>query len=221
MTNLIHKEGYPFVFIAVIIWSVVTVTLSGNASDLIFWPIFIILTILMVLVLQFFRNPTRTIPVVDDELIYAPADGKIVVIEKVFDAEYFNAERLQVSIFMSPLNVHVNRYPYSGNITYTKYHPGKYLVAWDPKSSTENERNCIVIKNAKGREVLQKQIAGAVARRIISYAEVGQKVKQGTDQGFIRFGSRVDLLLPLDTEINVEIGQKAIGNKTVIGKFKR
>lgn len=220
MTNLIHKEGYPFVFISVIIWSIVTVTLSGSASDIVFWPVFILLTILMVLVLQFFRNPTRHIPVADDNLIYAPADGKVVVIEKVFDDEYFKDERLQVSIFMSPLNVHVNRYPFSGTISYTKYHAGKYLVAWDPKSSTENERNCIVIKNANGDEVLQKQIAGAVARRIISYAEVGKKVIQGTDQGFIRFGSRVDLLLPLDAEIKVELGQNCIGNKTVIANFK-
>lgn len=221
MTNLIHREGYPFVFLAVITWSVVTVTLSGSASNLVFWPVFIVLTILMILIIQFFRNPKRTIPVLDDQLIYAPADGKIVVIEKVYDAEYFKADRLQVSIFMSPLNVHVNRYPFSGSVTYTKYHPGKYLVAWDPKSSTENERNSVVIKNRNGEEILQKQIAGAVARRIISYAEVGQTIKQGADQGFIRFGSRVDLLLPLDTEINVEIGQKSIGNKTVIGRFKK
>jgi phosphatidylserine decarboxylase len=215
----IHKEGYALVFLTLVAWSVITTSLSIQAPDWLFWPLFGILTVAMILVLQFFRNPSRSIPKKDDSLVYAPADGKIVVIEKVQADEYFEGEKIQVSIFMSPLNVHVNRYPFAGEVVYTRYHEGKYLVAWDPKSSTENERNCLVLRNPKGVEVLIKQIAGAVARRIISYAQVGQKVQQGADQGFIRFGSRVDLLLPLDAEILCEIGQKAVGNQTVIAKL--
>jgi phosphatidylserine decarboxylase len=215
----IHKEGFGLVFLTVVAWSVITTSLSIGAPDWVFWSVFAILTLVMILVLQFFRNPNRPIPKKDDTLVYAPADGKIVVIEKVKADEYFEDEKIQVSIFMSPLNVHVNRYPFSGSIVYTRYHEGKYLVAWDPKSSTENERNCLVLRNPKGTEVLIKQIAGAVAKRIISYAQVGQKVQQGEDQGFIRFGSRVDLLLPLNAEILCEIGEKAVGNQTVIAKL--
>lgn len=171
--------------------------------------------IILILVLQFFRNPSRVIKVSDNNLIYAPADGKVVVIEDTEEQEYFKDKRLQVSIFMSPINVHVNRNPVSGVVNYFKYHPGKYLVAWHPKSSTENERTTTVIDNGNV-EILLRQIAGALAKRIINYLEPGDKVEQGGELGFIKFGSRVDLFLPLGTKVNVEIGQKVRGNETVI-----
>ena len=174
--------------------------------------------ILFIAVLQFFRNPTRKIKVTDDNLIYAPADGKIVAIEEVFENEYFNDKRLQVSIFMSIKNVHVNRNPISGTVDYFKYHPGKYLVAWHPKSSTENERTTTVINNGES-SILLRQIAGLVAKRIVNYLEPGEQVKLGTELGFIKFGSRVDLILPLGTKVNVELGQKVRGNLTIIAEL--
>lgn len=177
------------------------------------------LFVLLVLILQFFRNPERIIPTQDNNIIYAPADGKVVVIEEVEETEYFKDKRIQVSIFMSPLNVHVNRYPFSGIVKYFKYHPGKYLVAWHPKSSTENERSTMVLENENGK-ILVRQIAGAVARRIISYAEEGIQAKQGTDFGFIRFGSRVDIFFPLDAKIKVNIDDVVKGNLTTIAEFK-
>lgn len=167
------------------------------------------------LILQFFRNPTRKIPKQADHIIYAPADGKVVVIEEVMETEYFNDKRLQISIFMSPLNVHVNRNPVSGIVKLSKYHKGKYLVAWHPKSSTENERTTVVINNQYG-DILMRQIAGAVARRIINYLKAGDKVVQGEDMGFIRFGSRVDVFLPLDADIKVKINDVIRGNRTVL-----
>jgi len=169
-------------------------------------------------VLYFFRNPIREILVADDNVVYAPADGRIVVIEEVNENEYFNDRRLQVSIFMSPTNVHVNRNPISGTVNYFKYHPGKYLVAWHPKSSTENERTTVVIGNGEG-EILLRQIAGFMAKRIVNYLEIGEEVEQGTDMGFIKFGSRVDLFLPLDAKMEIEIGQRVKGNKTVIARL--
>lgn len=175
--------------------------------------------VLLVLVLQFFRNPKRVLPEKNDRIIYAPADGKVVVIEEVHEPEYYQANRKQVSIFMSPVNVHVNRNPISGLVKLAKYHPGKYLVAWHPKSSTENERTSIVLENTHG-SLLMRQIAGALARRIIFYSREGQQVQQGEDFGFIRFGSRVDLFLPLDAEIAVGINEVVYGNKTVIARFK-
>ncbi|MCB0664149.1 MAG: phosphatidylserine decarboxylase family protein, partial [Saprospiraceae bacterium] len=175
-------------------------------------------SIIFLLVLQFFRNPKREIRVADDSLVYAPADGKIVTIEETEETEYFDSKRLQVSIFMSPTNVHVNRNPISGTVNYFKYHPGKYLVAWHPKSSTENERTTVVIGNGQ-EEILMRQIAGAVAKRIKTYLNVGDKVQQGGEMGFIKFGSRVDVFLPLDAKVEVEIGQKVKGNKTVIAKI--
>lgn len=185
-------------------------------------PIFIFSMILAViafsLVLQFFRNPTRKIPLADPKLVYAPADGKVVVIEATEETEYFRDRRLQVSIFMSPLNVHVNRNGIGGTVSYTKYHPGKFLVAWHPKASTENERNTVVIDNGH-TEVLFRQIAGAVARRIKNYLCEGEQVVQGGEMGFIKFGSRVDIFLPLDAEILVQLDQKAVGNQTVIAKL--
>lgn len=171
-----------------------------------------------VIILQFFRNPIRLVPVEDNNIIYAPADGKVVVIEEAEEPEYFKDKRLQVSIFMSPVNVHVNRNPIGGKVKYNAYHPGKYLVAWHPKSSTENERTTVVIDNGH-TEVLLRQIAGALAKRIKNYLEVGQSVRQGEDFGFIKFGSRVDIFLPLGTRVEVDINQKVKGNKTIIARL--
>ncbi len=174
--------------------------------------------ILLVLVLQFFRNPKRNTKV-DDQTVIAPVDGKVVVIEEVYEEEYFKDKRLQVSIFMSPLNVHVTRYAVSGKINFSKYHPGKYLVAWHPKASTENERTTVVVENPLFGAVLYRQIAGAVARRIVNYANEGAVVQQGTDAGFIKFGSRVDLFLPIGTPIHVQLNQKVKGGETVIAQL--
>ncbi|WP_297796124.1 phosphatidylserine decarboxylase family protein [uncultured Eudoraea sp.] len=175
----------------------------------------ILALIIFILILQFFRNPKR---VVDKNFndILAPVDGKVVAIEEVEEKEYFKDKRIQVSIFMSPFNVHITRYPSSGVITYSKYHPGKYLVAWHPKSSEDNERTTVVIHTPKFGDILYRQIAGAMARRIINYAEIGENVQQGDDSGFIKFGSRVDLLLPLNSAITVKLNQKVVGAKTCI-----
>ncbi len=213
----IHKEGHKILTSFALLLTVVNLIVWK------FWPIIFLLTtvvsvVLFLLVLQFFRNPRREIMIADDNIIYAPADGKVVVIEEAHEGEYFEDKRLQVSIFMSPTNVHVNRNPISGTINYFRYHPGKYLVAWHPKSSTENERTTVVIGNGEG-EVLLRQIAGAVAKRIVNYVTVGDTVEQGADFGFIKFGSRVDLFLPLDAEIKVKMGQKVRGNKTVIARL--
>jgi len=175
----------------------------------------IILLIFFVLILQFFRDPKRN-TVLDDQHVIAPADGKVVVIEEVEEKEYFKGKRRQISIFMSPLNVHVTRYPVSGKVVYSKYHPGKYLVAWHPKSSEENERTTIVINNDSAGEILYRQIAGAVARRIVNYAKKDKQVIQGEDAGFIKFGSRIDIFVPLDMKINVSLDQKTRGGETII-----
>jgi phosphatidylserine decarboxylase len=174
---------------------------------------------ILVLILQFFRNPKRAVQFNLNEII-APVDGKVVVIEEVEEKEYFQGKRKQVSIFMSPLNVHVTRYPASGVIQYSKYHPGKYLVAWHPKASEENERTTIVIKTPKFGDILYRQIAGALARRIVNYAKKGDKAIQGADAGFIKFGSRVDLFLPLDCIVTVGLNQKVVGAKTVIATLR-
>ena len=174
--------------------------------------------VVMVAILQFFRNPKR-LAVKNFNEILSPVDGKVVVIEEVFEKEYFQEKKRQVSIFMSPTNVHVTRYPASGSISFSKYHPGKYLVAWHPKSSEENERTTVVIKTPKFGEILYRQIAGAMARRIVNYAEKGESVQQGDDSGFIKFGSRVDLFLPLDCQINVKLNQKVKGAHTCIATF--
>ncbi len=175
----------------------------------------ILALIILILILQFFRNPKRVIKKNFNDIL-APVDGKVVVIEEVEENEYFKDKRIQVSIFMSPTNVHITRYPSSGVIKYSKYHPGKYLVAWHPKSSEENERTTVVIHTPKFGDILYRQIAGAMARRIINYAEIGENVQQGEDSGFIKFGSRVDLLLPLDSAITVKLNQKVVGAKTCI-----
>jgi len=169
-------------------------------------------------IVSFFRNPKRLIPIGENNVI-APADGKVVVMEEVMETEYFNEKRLQVSIFMSPANVHVNRSPIDGEIKYFKYHPGRYLVAWHPKSSTDNERTSLVIEN-ESFSVLVRQIAGKLARRIVYYVEQGDEIERGEEFGFIKFGSRIDLFLPLTTEIQVHIGQKVRGGETVIGVIK-
>jgi phosphatidylserine decarboxylase len=171
--------------------------------------------VLFFLIIQFFRNPKRD-TVLNNEHVMAPVDGKVVVIEEVFEKEYFKDQRLMVSVFMSPINVHVTRHPVSGVVKYSKYHPGKYLVAWHPKASEENERTTVVVENPVAGEVLYRQIAGALAKRIVNYAEVGQEVVQGEDSGFIKFGSRVDVFLPLGTPLEVKLNQKVKGGLTVI-----
>ena len=189
-----------------------------NFIPVAFWPALVVLLICYGLVLQFFRNPAREILVTDDNIVYAPCDGRVCVIEEVVESEYFKDKRLQISIFMSPLNVHVNRNPVSGVVNYFRYHPGKYLVAWHPKSSTENERTTVVYDNGQA-EILMRQIAGAVAKRIKYYIGEGQQVVQGKDMGFIKFGSRVDLFLPLDAKIEVTMDEHVKGNKTVIARL--
>ena len=175
--------------------------------------------VILVLILQFFRVPNRPI-IQDDGLIYCPADGKVVVIEETEETEYLKEKRIQVSIFMSPLNVHINWYPIAGLIKYFKYHPGKYLVAWHPKSSTENERTTVVLQHKSGLEILVRQIAGAVARRIVTYAEENASIDQNSQMGFIKFGSRVDVFLPLDAEVLVKIDDKVTGSQTPLDRIK-
>ncbi|MCL4148539.1 UNVERIFIED_CONTAM: hypothetical protein GTU68_056934 [Idotea baltica] len=213
----IHKEGTIILSLVSLFLLLLNVVVYYTAPKVLGLSIFASL-VLFGLVLQFFRNPSREIITSDDKWIYAPADGKVVVIEEAEETEYFKDKRLQVSIFMSPTNVHVNRNPISGIVNYVKYHPGRYLVAWHPKSSTENERTTVVIANNEG-EILLRQIAGAVARRIKNYLEKGDQVLQGSEMGFIKFGSRVDLFLPLNTKIEVKIGDKVKGNVTVIGRL--
>lgn len=216
---MFHREGFLIIGISFIITVSSTLIAESfiiNPSSKYFIQFFSILV--LILILQFFRNPKRVVKP-NSKKILSPVDGKVVVIESVFEKEYFNDNRMQVSIFMSPLNVHVTRYPLSGTVTYSKYHPGKYLFAWHPKSSEENERTTIVIKTSKFGEILYRQIAGALARRIINYAKKGDEVKQGDDAGFIKFGSRVDLFLPLNTPIDVVLNQYAKGAKTIISSI--
>lgn len=213
-----HREGnvwtvsIAFILIALVLSAVYTM-------DTWLWISATAVFILAVIIFQFFRNPARPIPARDAKLIYAPADGKVVVIEEIIDSEYFGDRRIQLSIFMSPVNVHVNRVPVDGTVVYSKYHEGKYLVAWNPKSSTENERHSTVIASAGG-EILLKQIAGALAKRIRNYAPVGKTVHQGEELGFIKFGSRVDILLPLDAEVLVSLDQKVLGNRTPVARLR-
>ena len=216
----LHKEGRWIIFISLISLGLLNLLTFWYLPPIWFWMLLTISVGLLVFVLQFFRHPIRTIEVVNDQLVYAPADGKVVVIEETEEGEYFKDRRIQLSIFMSPINVHANRVPVGGEVSYYQYHAGKYLVAWHPKSSTENERTTVVINNGK-TEILLRQIAGAMARRIICYLQAGQQVAQGDELGFIRFGSRVDLFLPLGTEIKVKIGDTAKGNKTVLALIKK
>ena len=213
---MFHREGFKIIAITFIIVGVIALTADTYITqDLIKYGVQGVALAVLVLILQFFRNPKRAVQFNLNEII-APVDGKVVVIEEVEEKEYFQGKRKQVSIFMSPLNVHVTRYPVSGVIQYSKYHPGKYLVAWHPKASEENERTTIVIKTPKFVDILYRQIAGALARRIVNYAKKGDKAIQGADAGFIKFGSRVDLFLPLDCIVTVGLNQKVVGAKTVI-----
>ncbi len=218
----IHKEGYASLAISLIVLTAINI-----ASDIFIGPeynwikiaILSISVILFLIVLQFFRHPSRTLTK-NEKYIVAPADGKVVVIEETTETEVLKDRRIQVSIFMSPINVHVNRYPISGQITFSKYHPGLFLVAWHPKSSTENERTTVVIENGAKTPILLRQIAGALARRIVCYPKAGWMVKQGEELGFIKFGSRVDMFLPLGTKIKVGMDQKVLGGVTVIAELQ-
>ncbi|MGQ1908679.1 phosphatidylserine decarboxylase family protein [Marinifilum sp. RC60d5] len=216
----IHKEGYGVIGVFFMILAAIDVIVYLIAGSSILLNIFLFATIaFFLLVVSFFRVPKR-VPVTGDNLIISPADGKVVVIEETEEIEYFKDKRLQVSIFMSPLNVHINWYPVQGLVKYFRHHSGLFLKAWLPKSSTENERTTIVIEKDKNTSILMRQIAGAVARRIVAYAKEGEKIKQSEQEGFIKFGSRVDLYLPLGTKIDVELNQKVTGSQTIIGRLK-
>lgn len=215
---MFHKEGHLIIiisFITVSFINLISFMLLGNV--LIAKIIGCVTIIILVLILQFFRNPKRKTQI-NDSLIISPVDGKVVAVEKVYEKEYFRDDRIQVSIFMSPLNVHVTRYAIGGIIKFSKYHPGKYLVAWHPKSSELNERTTVVIENKNFGRILYRQIAGAIAKRIVNYAKVDSKVIQGEDAGFIKFGSRVDLFLPLDSKIKVKINQMVVGGIDTIAE---
>ena len=216
---MFHKEGFKIIIISFIITSSLAIAIEFFLiNQLLKLSIQIILIISLILILQFFRNPKREL-IPDKNKIISPVDGKIVIVESVYEDEYFKDKRKQVSIFMSPLNVHVTRYPISGKINYSKYHPGDYLVAWHPKSSEKNERTTIVAENDVFGEILYRQIAGALARRIVNYAEVGKEVVQGKDAGFIKFGSRVDLYLPINSKINVNLNQCLRGGEDIISEI--
>ena len=216
----IHREGYQSIGVGALIFGVVNVLsftfLSGAMPDLAI-IIFILTLGLFLFLVSFFRIPNRALTINDNQII-CPADGKVVVIEEITDVEYFKDKRIQVSVFMSPANVHVNRNPINGEVIYNQYHKGKYLVAWHPKSSTENERWSVAVKNNFGT-ILYKQIAGALAKRICNYTTVGQQVKQTEEYGFIKFGSRVDILLPIGTKINVNLNQVVKGGVTVLATW--
>ncbi len=213
----IHKEGYKIIAVSVILFGIINLSFFyffSYASPFLGGIIFVTTLLLLLFIISFFRIPKRMLTIREDAIV-APADGRVVAIEEVQADEYFTDRRIQVSIFMSPLNVHVNRNPVTAEVAYSQYHKGKYLMAWHPKSSTENERHSVVYRK-DGKEILVKQIAGAMAKRIINYLKTGQKVKQSEEMGFIKFGSRVDLLLPLDAKVQVKIGDKPKGGVTVI-----
>lgn len=216
---MFHKEGHTIIliFLFAVIADILLLEyiLDDGLIKIILQSVSILI---LLLILQFFRNPVRN-TIINEKHIISPVDGKVVNIEKVYEKEYFKDERLQVSIFMSPFNVHVTRYPISGKVKFSKYHPGEYLVAWHPKSSEKNERTTIVLENKVVGKILYRQIAGALARRIVNYAEVGENVTQGKDAGFIKFGSRVDLFLPVDSILNIEINQHVRGGEDIISEF--
>lgn len=213
----IHKEGYKTIIVVAIVLGLINTSFFYYLSDIMpltAWLIIFASVILFLFIVSFFRSPNRELTISHPQII-CPADGKVVVIEEIFDTEYFNEKRLQVSIFMSPANVHINRIPMSGEVLYSQYHKGKYLVAWNPKSSTENERHSVVIKNSAAT-ILVKQIAGALAKRIVNYLKVGEHVSQGNEMGFIKFGSRVDVLLPVNSTVDVKLNQIVKGGVTVL-----
>ena len=216
----IHKEGYKTIAICAILFAVINLTsfyLISFQMPVLSWLIFIITLALLLFIFSFFRVPAR-VPSINEKYIVCPADGKVVVIEEITDMEFYHDRRLQVSIFMSPANVHRNVNPVSGDVIYSQYHKGKFLVAWNPKSSTENERHSVVIKNPKG-SLLVKQIAGALAKRIINYLSAGQQVNQCAEMGFIKFGSRVDVLLPPGTILKIQLNQMVKGGVTVLAEW--
>ncbi|MEY8868762.1 phosphatidylserine decarboxylase family protein [Flavobacteriaceae bacterium 144Ye] len=216
---MFHKEGHKIIFISLVI--VVGAVLLIDYFVQLPWlrtSLMLLFVVFLVLILQFFRNPKRN-TILNEKQAVSPVDGKVVVIEEVFEKEYFNDKRIQVSVFMSPINVHVTRYPISGNVLYSKYHPGKYLVAWHPKASEENERTTIVVENNSFGKILYRQIAGALAKRIVNYAKVDDKAIQGADAGFIKFGSRVDLFLPLDADVKVTLNQVVKGGESIIAEI--
>ena len=213
---MFHKEGHKIIMFTFILVAAVCVLAKRFVSiDWVQYLIFGVAIVFLVLILQFFRNPKRPIQL-NENHAFSPVDGKVVVIEEVFEKEYFKDKRLQISVFMSPINVHVTRYPVGGDVVFSKYHPGKYLVAWHPKASEENERTTVVVKNPLFGEVLHRQIAGALAKRIVNYAKEGQAVPQASDSGFIKFGSRVDVYLPLDAKVMVSLNQKVTGGISVL-----
>ncbi|MDN6280469.1 MAG: phosphatidylserine decarboxylase family protein [Psychroflexus sp.] len=216
---MFHKEGHK-ILLGSLIGFILIVLISNSfvTHAYVRYGIFITCFVLFILIAQFFRNPKRQ-PAHDEHFIVSPVDGKIVAIEEVHEPEFFKEKRLLISVFMSPINVHVTRYPVSGEVVYSKYHPGKYLVAWHPKSSESNERTTVVIKSQNFGDVLFRQIAGAMARRIVNYAEIGHYAKQGTDSGFIKFGSRVDVYLPLQTQVKVKMGDKVKGAESLIAEI--
>lgn len=216
----IHKEGLATIILAIIVVSIInTVThLWLNEYAVVLWLGYLVSAFLLIIILQFFRNPYRPAQL-NESNILSPCDGKVVVIEEVEEPEYFKDKRIQVSIFMSPLNVHVNRFPIGGKVKYAKYHPGLYLVAWHPKSSTDNERTTVVVEHANGASVLFRQIAGALARRIVYYCKEGDAAIQGNEMGFIKFGSRVDLFLPLNAKIQVKLGDVVKSPQSIIATF--
>lgn len=216
---MFHKEGFKILTVSILLlFGINLITNYYANNNLLIYSVFGVSILLFLIVAQFFRNPKRGVDE-SEEYIVSPVDGKVVAIEEVEEKEYFKDKRIQVSIFMSPINVHVTRYPISGTVAYSKYHPGKFLVAWHPKSSEENERTTVVISSKKYGDVLYRQIAGALAKRIVNYASEGQMIKQGNDSGFIKFGSRVDLFLPLDATIEVELNQKMRGGESIISKI--
>ena len=215
---MFHKEGQKIIFISLILVGGLFLLIDFIEIPWLIKTLQIGLLVFFILILQFFRNPKRHTQHNDTHVI-SPVDGKVVVIEEVEEPEYFKDKRLQVSIFMSPINVHVTRYPVGGKVVFSKYHPGKYLVAWHPKSSEENERTTVVVENQKIGKVLYRQIAGALARRIVNYAKKDMNVVQGNDAGFIKFGSRVDLFLPLDSKLKVNLDEKVKGGETIIAEL--
>lgn len=218
-----HKEGKASILLVTLLAIVLSVCAWLFLPANLWWLKAVLIFIsfdLIIFILQFFRNPVRAIAKYDNSIVYAPADGKIVVIEEVEENEYLKEKCIQISIFMSPLNVHVNRNPVDAEVKYSQYHAGKFLMAWNPKASTENERTTVAYELKSGQRIVMRQIAGFLARRIVNYLKVGDQVKQGEDMGFIKLGSRVDLFLPLGTEVNVKLGDMVSGNLDIIAKLK-